>query len=64
MTVGHQDKLKRDRIGIIFKNAKKLAWDSRRKKREEKKLNELDGKNAEIGRTQNHRILYLQQDDI
>lgn len=27
VTMGYQDKLKRDRIGIIFKRAKKNAWD-------------------------------------
>ena len=62
VAVGHQDKLKRDRIGIIFKNAKKNAWDSRRKKKEESKHNESENKNGHS--TLNHRILYLKQDDI
>jgi hypothetical protein len=28
VTLNYQDKLKRDRIGILFKRAKKNAWDS------------------------------------
>ena len=28
VTHGYQDKLKRDRVGIIFRRAKKSAWDS------------------------------------
>ena len=35
VTIGHQEKLKRDRIGIIFRDAKKRAWDSRRKRTQE-----------------------------
>tara|TARA_B110000285_G_C15013831_1_gene557897 strand:+ start:455 stop:727 length:273 start_codon:yes stop_codon:yes gene_type:complete len=66
VAVGHQDKLKRDRIGIIFKRAKKNAWDSRRKKTEEYKLDEMSQRDDEkqTQKQMNHRVLYLKQDEI
>jgi hypothetical protein len=49
--MGYQDKLKRDRIGILFKRAKKNAWD----RKEEKKSDEIQ---------KNYKELFLDQDEI
>lgn len=64
--MGHQDKLKRDRIGIIFKRAKKNAWDARQKRYEERKCGQNLHKpeQHEVLKSKNQRVLYLEQDDI
>jgi hypothetical protein len=49
--MGYQDKLKRDRIGILFKRAKKNAWD----RKEEIKSEEVQ---------KNYKELFLDQDEI
>ena len=38
----HQDKLKRDRIGIIFQRAKKAAWDPLQKEYMKKSLKDRE----------------------
>ena len=49
--MGYQDKLKRDRIGILFKRAKKQAWDKKEDKKEEEQ---------KTGTTTNYKELFLE----